>query len=63
MCELPQGGGIMGSGYHGGFGATSGARKQDIIAADANLVGSLNKGKDFMYRSLNVYKKKMGLRM
>ena len=56
MCELPQGGGIMGSGYHGGFGATSGARKQDIIAADANLVGSLNKGKDLAAAAKRVQK-------
>lgn len=35
----------MGAGYHGGFGATKGARRNGVITADSSLVGSLQKGK------------------
>lgn len=30
----------MGAGYHGGFGATKGARSGGVVAADSTLVGS-----------------------
>ena len=35
----------MGAGYHGGFGATTGARNSDVITLDSSLVGNLRKGK------------------
>lgn len=35
----------MGAGYHGGFGATAGARRRGAITLDSSLVGKLPTGK------------------
>ena len=35
----------MGAGYHGGFGSTSGARRNGVITLDSSLVGDRPKGK------------------
>ena len=35
----------MGAGYHGGFGNTSGARRNGVITLDSTLVGNRPKGK------------------
>ena len=36
----------MGAGYHGGFGATTGSRREKIITLDSALVGKTKKGRD-----------------
>jgi len=46
----------MGAGYHGGFGATYGARKSGVITLDSNLVGDLPKGKDLAAAAKKVKK-------
>lgn len=46
----------MGAGYHGGFGATSGAKSSGIITLDSSLVGNLRKGKDLAIAAKRVKK-------
>lgn len=48
----------MGAGYHGGFGATYGARQGRVITLDASLVGNLRKGKDLEMAARRVKKEK-----
>lgn len=46
----------MGAGYHGGVGATYGARHSGVITLDASLVGGLRKGRELAAAAKRVKK-------